>query len=176
MGFPFKRSVLTGLWVVALAGLLAGSAAGAGAIVAKPAAARTSPSPFATAYEAVAPALVRVVGSEDYSTGLIVSEDGLILTHGDVIHKNEVTVVFADGREAKAKVLLRDAATMAAVLQLIPAAATGAGGSSTSAATAAMPAKSAAAPVGAAAAGRRSTRRRCARRWRRTAGWANTCG
>jgi serine protease Do len=126
-----------------LAVVLAGLAAG-GVIVAQPVAERAnpSPSPFAAAYEAVAPAVVRVVGTEEYSTGLIVSPDGLILTHGDVAGRNELSVYFADGREAKAKVLLRDAATKAAVLQLLPAG-MAPGGSSNSAASSAQAATSA---------------------------------
>lgn len=141
---PGFRSVTSGFGFVAamiFLSVMAGTAAG-GAIEAQPAEVRgiTSPSPFAAAYETVAPAVVRVLGAEEYSTGLIVSADGLILTHNDVVWKNEMSVYFADGRESKAKVLLRDAATKTAVLQLIPPVA-----SSSSAATSAKPASSTAA-------------------------------
>ncbi len=135
---PPGQSVAPGFCFVALCVLL---------MVALPSsAAQPSPSPFAAAYEATAPAVVRVVGTEEYSTGLIVSADGLILTHADVADKNELSVYFADGREVKAKMLLRDAATKVAVLQLLPA---GTGGTSSSAATSARAASSAVAPAAA---------------------------
>jgi len=76
---------------------------------------------FEAAFAKVSPAVVRVVNGPRYTSGLLVSEDGLILTHTSLINKNVLPVHLPDGSRADAKVLLRDRDTELAVLQIIPA-------------------------------------------------------
>jgi len=76
---------------------------------------------FQAAFEKVAPAVVRIMDSSRYCSGVIVSDDGLVVAHrGPVEKKNEASVLFPDGKKHKAKVLVRDPETQLAVLQLQP--------------------------------------------------------
>lgn len=76
---------------------------------------------FEAAFAQVSPAVVRIVNGQRYASGLLVGENGLILTHTGLINKNVLPVYLPDGRHADAKVLLRDKDTELAVLQIIPA-------------------------------------------------------
>jgi S1-C subfamily serine protease len=93
--------------------------------IAPPAAAKAAPPPFAVAYAKTKDGVIRIIGERTYATGLIVSEDGFIITHRDAINKNEMQVVFSEGLTVKAKVLLRDDKTNLAVLQILPVATEG---------------------------------------------------
>ncbi len=77
-------------------------------------------------YERVSPAVVRVYyNNRSYSSGTVVTADGLLITHIDIAKRDKLNVLTSDGRILKAKVLLRDAPTQLAVLRLLaPEAAT----------------------------------------------------
>lgn len=79
------------------------------------------PNPFEAAYAKVAPGVVRVVNGPKHASGLLLSEDGLIVTHKSIVTRNVLTVYLPDGRRAEAKALLRDKDTDLAVLQIVPA-------------------------------------------------------
>jgi putative serine protease PepD len=81
----------------------------------------TSGAPFRAAFEKVAPAVLRVSGGRGYSSGLLLSDDGLLVTHRAIVEKtNEATILFPDGKTRQAKVLVRDDKTKLAILQLLP--------------------------------------------------------
>jgi len=76
--------------------------------------------PFHKVFSRAAPGVVRIEGRRGTSSGLVVSSDGLVVTHRRLVKKNLMPVLFSDGRKVEAKVLLRDQKTQLAVLQLQP--------------------------------------------------------
>lgn len=74
-------------------------------------------------YDKVAPAVVRVVpsaaGSEAAASGLVVDEDGTVLTSNDVVQQGEVKVVLANGEEVPARVAGTDPEKNLAALRLV---------------------------------------------------------
>jgi serine protease Do len=83
------------------------------------AAATADANPFAVLYADVAPAVVRVVADNHYASGLIVSADGLVVTHADVAVANIVSVYLPDEPAVQARLLVRNRRLGLAVLQLI---------------------------------------------------------
>ena len=75
--------------------------------------------PFTRAFRNVAPAVVRVTSGARHASGLLVSADGLIVTHRGIIRRNVMSVIFPDGPTRQARVLIRDDATQLAVLRLL---------------------------------------------------------
>jgi len=91
----------------------------AGHAQAAPDAATADADPFAVLYAEVAPSVVRVVADNHYASGLIVSTDGLVVTHADVAAANTVSVYLPDEPEVKARLLVRNRRLGLAVLQLL---------------------------------------------------------
>jgi S1-C subfamily serine protease len=102
--------VLLGV-IAVLATRLSGAAPGASARAATP-----SPTPTTTAslavpgiYQRVAPSVVMVRTGHDLGTGVIVADDGTILTANHVVASGgTITVTFADGTAANANVAAAD--------------------------------------------------------------------
>ncbi|MEV0379426.1 trypsin-like peptidase domain-containing protein [Nonomuraea sp. NPDC050643] len=135
-GFPFSRRAIAGLALAAVTALsaaaLGGGAVGAyfaGAAQPAPAATTTVASPvFRTASDQftvaqvaakVQPSVVMIKGQSSEGSGVVLSEDGLILTNNHVVagQNTEFTVQFSDGRTAKASVVGTDPATDLAVIR-----------------------------------------------------------
>jgi len=76
--------------------------------------------PFHKVFTQVAPGVVRIGSSPGTSSGLVVSADGLVVTHRRLVKKNLMPVLFSDGRKVEAKVLLRDQNTQLAILLIQP--------------------------------------------------------
>ncbi|MBN2584024.1 MAG: serine protease [Planctomycetes bacterium] len=98
-----------------LAAIVLLTATGVHATPAEPAAS----DPFVTIYANVAPSVVRVIGGEYYASGIIVSDDGLVVTHTDVAVNNTLSVYLPDKPETKARLLVRNRRLGLAVLQLV---------------------------------------------------------
>jgi S1-C subfamily serine protease len=82
--------------------------------------ATASPTPTATAiptlsvptiYQRVAPSVVTIRAGHDLGTGVIVADDGTILTADHVVAGGGITVTFADGTVANATVIAADKKT-----------------------------------------------------------------
>ncbi|MEU6711249.1 trypsin-like peptidase domain-containing protein [Nonomuraea sp. NPDC046802] len=137
-GFLLTRKAITGLALAAVAALsvaaLGGGAMGAylaGANSPAPVATTTAsaPSPvFRTAAdqltvaqvaEKVQPSVVMIQGQSGEGSGVVLSEDGLILTNNHVVagQNGQLTVKFNDGKTAKATVVGTDPATDLAVIR-----------------------------------------------------------
>jgi putative serine protease PepD len=105
--------------IAVLATRLSGAAPGASARAATP-----SPTPKSTAsltvpgiYQRVAPSVVTIRAGDDLGTGVIVADDGTILTADHVVAGGgSITVTFADGTVAKARVSSADTKMDIAVL------------------------------------------------------------
>jgi len=92
------------------------------AAAASPAPSATAPTPLtaATIYQQVAPSVVIVRAGHDLGTGVIVADNGTILTADHVVASGgSITVTFADGTVAKAAVLSADKKTD--IAELLPA-------------------------------------------------------
>ena len=76
--------------------------------------------PFHKVYSRVAPGVARIMGHRGTSSALVVSADGLLVTHRRLVKKNVMSVLFTGGRKVEAKVLLRDEKTQLAILQIQP--------------------------------------------------------
>jgi len=70
------------------------------------------------AVKAVAPAVVSVNQSDGGGSGVIVRQDGLILTNNHVIDEGPVTVTLADGHQLTARLVTRDKELDLAVIQV----------------------------------------------------------
>ena len=85
-----------------------------------PTAAAPTPLTAATIYQQVAPSVVIVRAGHDLGTGVIVADNGTILTADHVVASGgTITVTFADGTVAKAAVLSADKKTD--IAELLPA-------------------------------------------------------
>ena len=82
---------------------------------------RIPAAPFEISFAAVAPSVVRIINGPKHASGLILSQDGLILTHRALVTRNVLSVYLPDGRRVDAKALLRDQDTDLAILQIVPA-------------------------------------------------------
>jgi putative serine protease PepD len=134
-GFLLSRKAVAGLALAAVTALgltaLGGGAVGAYVAAAdRPAgtATATNPSPVfrtvanqltvAEVAEKVQPSVVMIQGQTGEGSGVVLSEDGLILTNNHVVAgQNALTVKFDDGRTAKASVVGTDPATDLAVIR-----------------------------------------------------------
>ncbi|TMR20959.1 PDZ domain-containing protein [Nonomuraea turkmeniaca] len=134
-GFLLGRKAIAGLALAAAAALgvaaLGGGAVGAyvaGAARPAPTATATAASPvfrtvadqltIAQVAEKVQPSVVMIQGQTAEGSGVVLSEDGLILTNNHVVSgQNALTVKFNDGRTAKASVVGTDPATDLAVIR-----------------------------------------------------------
>ncbi|MFB4276728.1 S1C family serine protease [Nonomuraea sp. MTCD27] len=135
-GFVLTRKAIAGLALAAVAALsaaaLGGGAMGAylaegsrPAATATPAGAspvfRTAADRYTVAQvaEKVQPSVVMIQGQTSEGSGVVLSEDGLILTNNHVVsgQKSPLTVKFNDGRTAKASVAGTDPATDLAVIR-----------------------------------------------------------
>ncbi|SEG97884.1 putative serine protease PepD [Nonomuraea solani] len=136
-GFVLTRKAIAGLALAAVTALSA-AALGGGAVGAYfaggsrpvPAVTKTTvPSPVfhnasdkftvAQVAEKVQPSVVMIQGQSAEGSGVVLSEDGLILTNNHVVagQSGELTVKFNDGKTAKAKVVGTDPATDLAVIR-----------------------------------------------------------
>src|SRR5437660_11997487 len=70
------------------------------------------------AVKAVAPAVVSVNQGDGGGSGVIVRQDGLILTNNHVIDEGPVTVTLADGHQLTARLVTRDKELDLAVIQV----------------------------------------------------------
>ncbi|MFI6735921.1 S1C family serine protease [Nonomuraea sp. NPDC050451] len=135
-GFVLTRKAVAGLALAAFAALtataLGGGAVGAyvaGAGQPVPTVTKTVASPvFRTASgqltiaqvaEKVQPSVVMIQGQSAEGSGVVLSEDGLILTNNHVVsgQGKQLTVKFSDGKTAKATVVGTDPATDLAVIR-----------------------------------------------------------
>ncbi|MGN9847168.1 S1C family serine protease [Nonomuraea sp. H19] len=135
-GFAFTRKAVAGLALAAVT-ILGATALGGGAVgaylaggTAQPVATApsTSVSPvfrtvsdqltIAQVAEKVQPSVVMIQGQNAEGSGVVLSEDGLILTNNHVVAgQNGLTVKFSDGKTAKASVVGTDPATDLAVIR-----------------------------------------------------------
>ncbi|MEV0620537.1 trypsin-like peptidase domain-containing protein [Nonomuraea sp. NPDC050404] len=134
-GFMLTRKAIAGFALAAVAAMsvaaLGGGAVGAylaGSNTPVAAATTSSPSPvFRTASdeftvaqvaEKVQPSVVMIQGQTSEGSGVVLSEDGYVLTNNHVVSgQNGVTVKFSDGKTAKARVIGTDPATDLAVIK-----------------------------------------------------------
>lgn len=75
--------------------------------------------PFHALFARAAPAIVRVARGRQHCSGVIVSADGMIVTHRHLITRNTMDVYLSDGRKLQARMRLRDSDTELAILQII---------------------------------------------------------
>ncbi|RVX45539.1 putative serine protease PepD [Nonomuraea polychroma] len=134
-GLPLTRKAIAGL-ALAAAAVMGVAALGGGAVgayvagAARPAATATTTtaSPVfrtvadqltvAQVAEKVQPSVVMIQGQTAEGSGVVLSEDGLILTNNHVVSgQNALTVKFNDGNTAKATVVGTDPATDLAVIR-----------------------------------------------------------
>ncbi|WP_327085220.1 trypsin-like peptidase domain-containing protein [Nonomuraea sp. NBC_01738] len=131
-GFSAGQKAIAGLALAAMA--LGGGVAGAaiaGSFHNEPVAAAAGPSPVfkqtstqltvAEVAQKVQPSVVMIQGQTAGGSGVVLSEDGLILTNNHVVAANgqgaALTVKFSDGKTAKATVVGTDPATDLAVIK-----------------------------------------------------------
>jgi putative serine protease PepD len=77
--------------------------------------------PVAAVAEAVSPAVVQIETGVGLGSGVVFSEDGLVLTNAHVVgDSSEVTVRFADGSSTDGSVLGADTSTDVAVVEIDP--------------------------------------------------------
>lgn len=75
--------------------------------------------PFSRIFERVGPSVARVLLGRRYASAVLVSDDGLLVTHRDIVRRNVMTVMLPGRPVAQARTLVRDEETELAVLQLL---------------------------------------------------------
>jgi S1-C subfamily serine protease len=116
-------SVLAGaivlLLVIAVLAIRLASAPGTASAAAAPLAASPSPAASLTVpviYQRLAPSVVTVRAGRVLGTGVIVADDGTILTADHVVASGSISVTFADGTESRAVIASANKKTDIAVL------------------------------------------------------------